>query len=114
MEGFRDELTSAEADLNSVYEEIKSDAQRRLGRLYNPNDYPPEIRQMFTVAWDFPSIEPPSYLMRIAPEVYEQERARVAARFDEAVRLAEQAFAAEFAKLLSHLSCPLLRRCRSP
>jgi hypothetical protein len=42
--------------------------------------------------------------MRIAPEIYEQERQRVAARFDEAVRLAEQAFAAEFARLLSHLT----------
>jgi hypothetical protein len=104
MEGFRDELTNAEAELNAVYHEIKLDAQQRLGRLYNPADYPPEIRQMFTMEWDFPSVEPPSYLMRIAPEVYEQERARVTARFDEAVRLAEQAFAADFAKLLSHLT----------
>ena len=93
MEGFRDELVSAEADLNAVYHEIKQDARRRLGRLYNPDDYPPEVRGMFQVQWDFPSVEPPSYLMRIAPQVYEQERARVAARFDEAVRLAEQAFA---------------------
>jgi hypothetical protein len=30
--------------------------------------------------------------MRINPEIYEQERQRVAARFDEAVRLAEQAW----------------------
>lgn len=104
MEGFRDEMVSAEADLNAVYYDIKLDAQRRLGRLYNPADYPPEVRQMFTVQWDFPSVEPPNYLMRIAPQVYEQERARVAARFDEAVRLAEQAFASEFAKLLSHLT----------
>ena len=104
MDGFRDELTRAEADLNAVYDEVKADAQQRLGRLYNPADYPPEVRNLFQVEWDFPSVEPPSYLMRIAPEVYEQERARVAARFDEAVRLAEQAFAAEFAKLLSHLS----------
>jgi hypothetical protein len=42
--------------------------------------------------------------MRIAPEVYEEERRRVAARFDEAVRLAEHAFEAEFARLLSHLT----------
>src|SRR5262249_1112495 len=47
---------------------------------------------------------PPSYLMRINPEIYEQERQRVVARFEEAVRLAEQAFAAEFARLLSHLA----------
>jgi hypothetical protein len=38
---------------------------------------------------------------------FEAERQRVAARFDEAVRLAEQAFATEFARLLSHLTSRL-------
>jgi hypothetical protein len=104
MEGFRDELREAEKQLNDVYSEIKTDASRRLGRLFNPGDYPSEIRNLFSVEWDFPSVEPPSYLMRVAPEVYEEERRRVAARFDEAVRLAEQAFAAEFGALLSHLA----------
>jgi hypothetical protein len=104
---FRDELTAAEADLNAAYDAIKADARRRLGRLYNPSDYPPEVRGLFRVDWDFPSVEPPSYLLRIAPEVYEEERRRVAARFDEAVRLAEQAFATEFARLLSHLTTRL-------
>ena len=104
MEGFRDELAGAEAGLEAAYGEIKDDARRRLGRLFDPGDYPREVRGLFGVEWDFPSVEPPSYLMRIAPEVYEQERQRVAARFDEAVRLAEQAFAAEFARLLSHLT----------
>ncbi len=104
MEGFREELTEAEAGLADAYDEIKDDARRRLGRLFDPGDYPQEVRGLFGVDWDFPSVEPPSYLMRIAPEVYEQERARVAARFDEAVRLAEQAFAAEFTRLLAHLT----------
>ena len=104
LEGFRDELTQAEGDLNAAYDQVKADARRRLGRLYNPADYPAEVRNLFGVEWDFPSVEPPSYLMRIAPEVYEEERRRVAARFDEAVRLAEQAFATEFARLLAHLT----------
>ena len=104
MEGFREELTQAEADLNAVYEEVKADARRRLGGLFNPADYPEEVRGLFGVEWDFPSVEPPGYLLRIAPEVYEQERRRVAARFDEAVRLAEQAFASEFTRLLAHLT----------
>jgi hypothetical protein len=107
LEGFREELTTAEADLNAVYDDIQADARRRLGRLYNPADYPAEIRNLFRVDWDFPSVEPPSYLMHIAPAVYEAERQRVAARFDEAVRLAEQAFATEFARLLSHLTSRL-------
>jgi hypothetical protein len=42
--------------------------------------------------------------MRLNPEVYRQEQERVAERFQEAVQLAEQAFAAEFARLLSHLT----------
>jgi hypothetical protein len=104
LEGFRDELVQAEADLNAVYEEMKADARRRLGRLYNPSDYPPEVRGLFNVEFDFPSIEPPSYLMRLNPDLYEQEQQRVAQRFEEAVRLAEQAFVGEFARLVSHLT----------
>jgi hypothetical protein len=104
MEGFREELTQAEADLNGVYEQVKADARRRLGRLYNPSDYPSEVHGLFLVDWDFPSVEPPSYLMRISPEVYQQEQERVAHRFEEAVQLAEQAFVSEFARLVSHLT----------
>ena len=58
---------------------------------------------LFDVQWDFPSFEPPDYLRQLCPAVYEQERARVAARFDEAVQLAEQAFLEEFARLVAHL-----------
>ena len=104
MEGFRDELVEAESALNTVYDEIKADARRRLGRLYNPGDYPPEVRGLFGVEWDFPSVEPPSYLMQLDPDIYRQEQERVAQRFEEAVHLAEQAFISEFAKLVSHLA----------
>ena len=104
LEGFRDELADAEEGLNSVYDQIKEDARRRLGRLYNPTDYPPVIRGLFQVSWDFPSVEPPSYLLRINPELYRQEQERVARRFEAAVELAEQAFLSEFAKLVSHLA----------
>ena len=104
MEGFREELHQAEADLNGVYREIKDDAQQRLGRLYNESDYPSEVRGLFEVAWEFPNVEPPNYLMRVSPEVYAEERARVAARFEEAVRLAEQAFASELTELVDHLA----------
>jgi len=104
MEEFRHELTIAERGLDRVYDAMKADAQRRLGKLFNPTDYPSEVCGLFSVEWDFPSIEPPAYLLRIAPDVYEQERARVAQRFEEAVQLAEQAFVAEFGKLVSHLT----------
>jgi hypothetical protein len=104
MEGFREEMVRAEADVDAVYNALKADARERLGRLYNPADYPPAVRGLFRVACDFPSVEPPAYLMRLSPEVYRQEQERVSRRFEEAVRLAEQAFVAEFARLVSHLA----------
>ena len=42
--------------------------------------------------------------MQLHPEIYEQERARVAQRFEQAIELAEQAFLGEFARLVSHLT----------
>jgi hypothetical protein len=49
-------------------------------------------------------VEPPNYLMRINPEIYQQEQERVSRRFEEAVQLAEQAFITEFSKLGTHLA----------
>jgi len=104
MEGFREELHEAEGNLNGLFGQMKRDARERLGRLYNPDDYPAEVTGLFHVEWDFPSVDPPNYLMRLNPEIYQQEQDRVTRRFEEAVQLAEQAFTSEFAKLVSHLS----------
>jgi hypothetical protein len=104
MESFRGQLAEAEANLDAAYDSIKADARRRLGKLYDPNDYPLSIRGQFAVEWDFPSVEPPNYLMRLSPEIYQQEQERVARRFEEAVTLAEQAFVSEFSKIVAHLT----------
>jgi hypothetical protein len=103
MTTFRAELLDAVARLDDHYAELKSAAQRRLGNLYDPLDYPPSLRGLFDLAWEFPNVQPPDYLLQLNPVIYEQEKNRIAARFEEAVRLAEQAFLSEFAGLVSHL-----------
>lgn len=103
MRQFKSELDEAVEDLNHHYADLRSAARERLGTLYNDADYPPTLVGMFDVQFDFPSVEPPEYLLRLSPQLYQEERQRIAARFDEAVRLAEEAFTAEFAKLVSHL-----------
>lgn len=101
---FRAELEEAVGKLDEHYTELKAAARRRLGALYDPNDYPLSLRNLFAVECDFPNVEPPDYLCQLNSAIYEQERARVAARFEEAVQLAEQTFIAELAKLISHLT----------
>jgi hypothetical protein len=104
MREFQDELAEAVANLDRHYSELKSIARQRLGELFNPDDYPQSMTGLFAVEWDFPSMEAPDYLRGLNPQLYEQECQRVQARFDEAVRLAEEAFCAELAKLVSHLT----------
>ena len=103
MLDYRAELEEAVGRLDAHYAEMKEAARQRLGKLFNPNDYPPSLVGLFTVEWDHPNVEPPSYLQQLNPAIYDQERTRVAARFEEAVQLAEQAFIGELGKLIEHL-----------
>ena len=104
MEDFREELQDAVCHLQERYRELKDSARERLGHLFNEADYPASLEGLFAVEWDFPNVEPPSYLLQLSPELFEQEKSRVAGRFQEAVQMAEQAFLSEFSKLISHLT----------
>jgi hypothetical protein len=104
MIDYKAELAEAVAKLDLHYGELKQAAAERLGRLFNLSDYPESLNRLFDVSWEFPSVEPPDYLRELSPALYEAERARVAARFEEAVQMAEQAFLEEFGKLVGHLS----------
>ena len=104
MMSLKADLKEAVSNLNQHYGQLKSQARQQLGRLFNPGDYPATLEGLFECTWEFPSVEPPDYLRQLSPQLYEQEAARVAARFDEAVQMAEQAFTEELAKLVSHLT----------
>ena len=98
------DLEAAAEKLNERFEELKAAARERLGRLFNPHDYPTSLRGLFAVDWDFPSVEPPSYLAELNPALYEEECRRVASRFDEALTLAEEAFSTELTQLVAHMT----------
>lgn len=97
------ELTEAVEQLEQQFEAMKATARERLGSLFNPTDYPDSLRSLFDVTWEFPNVEPPSYLQQLSPDLYRQESQRVSVRFDEAVQLAETAFILEMSTLVSRL-----------
>ncbi|HRF00052.1 MAG TPA: hypothetical protein PLI18_06015 [Pirellulaceae bacterium] len=99
-----DDLAEAVDEFRTQYPSLKSGARQRLGDLFDENDYPSDPSSCFALTWDFPSTEPPDFLRRIAPELYESECRRVRARFEEAVALAEQSFLEEFSGLLDRLT----------
>jgi hypothetical protein len=104
MAQYRQELRHAASELAGQYDQIKSEAERRLGTLFNASDYPTTLDGLFDLEVTYPAIEPPAYLVSLHPEVYQQEQARVRERFENAVELAEQAFATELQRLTAHLA----------
>lgn len=104
VRSLQEELDHAVQRLDEHYDALKDAARQRLGTLFNDADYPPTLVGLFQVEWEYPSVEPPEYLMRLSPQLFEAEKQRITARFDEAVRLAESAFTAEFGQLVNHLT----------
>lgn len=100
---YRDELLEATKGLQAVYADLRNEAREQLGDLFDPTDYPADIRDAFLLAWDYPSVEPPDHLKQLNPKLYELEQQKVAARLQEAIHLAEEAFAAELNQLVAHL-----------
>ena len=101
---FQGELADKVLQLDEHYGELRAAARRRLGSLFNSQDYPASLRGLFSLACDYPNAEPPDYLLQLNPGLYQQEQSRVAARFDQAVQLTEQAFIGEMAQIVSHLT----------
>jgi hypothetical protein len=103
MSEYEQQLQDAVAALDAVWDELRSDAQKRLGDLYCASDYPTSVAGEFGLRWTFPSLAPPDYLQELAPDLYQRECERVRARFETSVEMAEQAFTDELAKLVSGL-----------
>lgn len=99
----REELTAAVDELEERYAILREDARQRLGDLFDPSDYPPHLTGLFTIDWDLPSLDVPEYLKGLNPKLYAEQSARIAARFDEAVSMAEDAFIGELAEMIETL-----------
>lgn len=102
MERFRTELSEAISDFDCEFYRLKEAARHDLGDLYNPEDYPHSVADLFQITHEFVQIEPPKHLMELHPEIYEREKQRILSRFNEAVEMAEDAFIKELQEMLDH------------
>lgn len=98
MNHYVSELADAVAALNNTLDDLKADAKKRLGSLYNPSDYPETLT--YHLYWDYPTIAVPEYLKQLNPLLYEREKERLEARFEEAVALHEELLVTELNSLV--------------
>ncbi len=99
---FRDELYAALVEFDSEFYRLKQAAREDLRELFDESDYPMSVQELFSIQHEYHQIDPPRHLMDLHPEIYEREKQRIAAKFDEAIQLAEAAFASELQQMLDH------------
>jgi len=104
LEDYREQLESSVRMFDEQFGEIRAAAKQRLGSLFDLADYPSSLRDEFRISWDFPAVDPPDYLRRLNPELFEEQARRVSLRFQNAVEMAEGAFIEELDRLVNHLS----------
>jgi hypothetical protein len=90
--------------LGRVYDDLKREAEGRLGALFDPSDFPSAPQDLFDIAWDYPNFAaPPLNASWVSQSVYGLEELRIKTKFHTAVTLAESAFRDEFTRLIAHL-----------
>lgn len=101
-------LKTAAERVQEMREVIIQDAKERLGKAFDPSNYPQDLSASFGLEWCLPEIAPPEYLAIKHPEIHQQEKEKFEAKMQEAVELAEEMFLAELKELVERLKGKLV------
>ena len=97
------ELDAARDEFRAAYPGLIDQAEEDNGELFDRSKYLPSFEGAYTFTVDYPSLAVPNYLQAMNPDLYAEASRRIAARFDAAVSMAEEAFTAELAEMLDTL-----------
>ncbi|MFY9269001.1 MAG: DUF3150 domain-containing protein [Candidatus Manganitrophaceae bacterium] len=85
------------------YDFFMQGARLRLNSLYDPADYPADIRSKFSFSWRFLVLDSPGQSGMLTPEIYEREREKFQRTIEEFHDLAGAALRARFAEMVDHV-----------
>jgi hypothetical protein len=102
---YQQQLAQALDTLEAAYPRLKSEAQKQLGKLYDPADYPPValMRSAFQLDFHYVTFAVPSSLAGLDPALFQREKAKAEARWSAAVDEIQDALRESFLGLIAHL-----------
>lgn len=104
FERARRQLAQAVEELQAVYaDELLPAARQKLAELFDEADYLGDLRGAWGATREYVTLEPPEYLQRLNPKLYQEASERLTARLQESVQRAEQAFEGELERMLTSL-----------
>jgi hypothetical protein len=88
-----------------VYEQAKTVARSKLGELYNEGDYltPAGLRSAYRLVWQYVTLAPPESMRSLNAEIFERERERLQAQWDDAIDTMRDALRAGMQELVDDL-----------
>lgn len=100
----RDEFYAEVEIFLSKYHDERERAKESLGSLFDPSDYPVDVRAKFRFEWRFLVLDLPGKSKILSPEIYEREKAKFQSMMEETRDLATLALREEFAEIVRHIS----------
>ena len=91
-------------DFVEDYDTFTRQAKDKLGELYNPTDYPKDIRRKFSFEWNFFVMAAPDRMSILSPEIYAREKENFQATMDEFEQTAMQALRKNFGEMISRIA----------
>jgi len=105
MKEFESEFWSAVEEFAQKYEEFKRLAESALGDLYNPAEYPNNIKSKFNFYWSYYHLSTPTGQLRaVSPELVQREQEKFKQMIDEFRETAITALRDRFISMISNLA----------
>lgn len=100
MAAFKSELASMTVQVNRDLEAIKAADRAKLGDVFRDGDYPAAVK--LDVDYYPVNLEPPAYLAKFAPKMFERERRKAEKWWEGVYQTAAGAFVEEFKKVVDN------------
>jgi hypothetical protein len=101
MQSFSDEFNNLVDQFIARYPGYIDEMRRRLGSLYNPLDYPPNIRQYFAFTWRFLSLHHENNAELLSPETIRREESHFRQMVEEFRETAMTTLRTTFAEMVN-------------
>lgn len=104
LRGYQEQFYCQVNEFVEKYDVFTRQAKDKLGELYNPSDYPKDIRRKFSFEWNFFVMAAPDKLSVISPAIYEREKENFQATMHEFEKTAVQALRKNFGDMISRIA----------
>lgn len=100
---FKEEFDRCVDEFMLSYTTYIDEARQKLGKLFNPLDYPQDVRGRFCFTWNFVNFTAPGSLQMHTPEMVEHAKSEFNRTIEEFRELAITTLRSEMAQLVGHL-----------